>query len=155
EVQALAIDRLDAIGRAGGEQVGAEVGDLAVADQDGAFVFLVGCRIDDAGIDVGGRSGVRQCSAQNAAAHGAAGMEWRRPTISASRQAMRTATPISTCSWMTLRSRSSATSESISTPRFIGPGCMIRASGLATLSFSWSRPKKRKYSLIDGTKEPC
>ena len=68
---------------------------------------------------------------------------------------MRTATPISTCSWMTLRSRSSATSESISTPRFIGPGCMISASGLATLSFSWSRPKKRKYSLIDGTKEPC
>ena len=68
---------------------------------------------------------------------------------------MRTATPISTCSWMTERSRSSATSESISTPRFIGPGCMISASGLATLSFSWSRPKKRKYSLIEGTNEPC
>ena len=62
---------------------------------------------------------------------------------------MRTATPISTCSWMTERSRSSATSESISTPRFIGPGCMISASGLATLSFSWSSPKKRKYSLIE------
>ena len=37
---------------------------------------------------------------------------------------MRTATPISTCSRITLRAGSSATALSISTPRFIGPGCM-------------------------------
>ena len=49
---------------------------------------------------------------------------------------MRTATPISTCSRMTLRPKSSATTESISTPRFIGPGCMINASALARCSFS-------------------
>ena len=48
-----------------------------------------------------------------------------------SRQAMRTATPISTCWRIRLRSISSATSLPISTPRFIGPGCMISASGLA------------------------
>ena len=49
---------------------------------------------------------------------------------------MRTATPISTCWRMTLRSMSSATSLSISTPRFIGPGCMMSASGFAAFSFS-------------------
>ena len=57
---------------------------------------------------------------------------WR---ASACSTAMRTATPISTCSRITLRA-SSATLESISTPRFIGPGCMTRASGLARASFS-------------------
>ena len=34
----------------------------------------------------------------------------------------------------------SATGESISTPRFIGPGCMTIASGLASASFSSVRP---------------
>ena len=53
-----------------------------------------------------------------------------------SRQAMRTATPISTWWRIRLRSMSSATSLPISTPRFIGPGCMISASGLANLSLS-------------------
>src|SRR5690242_20950687 len=52
------------------------------------------------------------------------------------------------CSWMTERSRSSATSESISTPRFIGPGCMISASGLATLSFSLSRRSEEHTSEL-------
>ena len=56
--------------------------------------------------------------------------------------AMRTATPISTCSWMTLTLMSSASVPSISTPRFIGPGCMTMASGLAAASFSASRPKR-------------
>ena len=44
---------------------------------------------------------------------------------------MRTATPISTWSWIRLTARSSATSESISTPRFIGPGCITRTPGAA------------------------
>ena len=41
--------------------------------------------------------------------------------------------------------------ESISTPRFIGPGCMTMASGLAWASLSASRPKKWKYSRWHGT----
>src|SRR6056297_1383843 len=55
----------------------------------------------------------------------------RRLRAKRSIAAMRTATPISTCSWITLRLMSSAISPSISTPRFIGPGCMTMASGLA------------------------
>ena len=50
--------------------------------------------------------------------------------------------------------RSSATSESISTPRFIGPGCMTLAPGLAQANFSRSRPQKRKYSRVEGTSAP-
>ena len=53
---------------------------------------------------------------------------------------MRTATPISTCSRMSDWAPS-ATAVSISTPRFIGPGCMTSAPGFAQASFSWSRPK--------------
>ncbi len=40
---------------------------------------------------------------------------------------MRTATPFVTCSVMT-DAGPSATSAAISTPRFIGPGCMTSAS---------------------------
>ena len=52
---------------------------------------------------------------------------WR---ASACSTAMRTATPISTCSRMTLRGPS-AVCASISTPRFMGPGCITIASSLA------------------------
>jgi cytochrome c biogenesis protein CcmG/thiol:disulfide interchange protein DsbE len=48
--------------------------------------------------------------------------------------AMRTAMPKVTCGKMTLCAPS-ATRESISTPRLIGPGCMTMASGLASASF--------------------
>src|SRR6185369_4822411 len=48
--------------------------------------------------------------------------------------AMRTAMPKVTCGRMTLW-RPSATEESISTPRLIGPGCMTMASGLASANF--------------------
>ncbi len=44
EVEAAAVDRLDAVGRARGEEVGAVIGDLAVADQDGAGILGVGRR---------------------------------------------------------------------------------------------------------------
>src|SRR3546814_13094086 len=44
--------------------------------------------------------------------------------VNMSRHAMRTATPISTCSVIVERAGSSAMLLSISTPRFIGPGCM-------------------------------
>ncbi len=53
-----------------------------------------------------------------------------RLRASASSTAMRTATPISTCSRIS-DCAPSATMESISTPRFIGPGCITSASGLA------------------------
>src|SRR5690606_29204443 len=59
--------------------------------------------------------------------------------VSTSRQAMRIATPISTCSVM-IDPGMSATLLSISTPRFIGPGCMTIASGAARASRSGVRP---------------
>src|SRR5690606_17722198 len=48
----------------------------------------------------------------------------RARRVSTSRQAMRMATPISTWSVMIERPGMSATVLSISTPRFIGPGCI-------------------------------
>ena len=53
--------------------------------------------------------------------------------------AMRTAIPKVTCGSITL-CRPSATGESISTPRFIGPGCMTMASGFARASFAAVSP---------------
>ncbi len=53
------------------------------------------------------------------------------PRASTSSTAIRQATPISTCSPITLRVGWSATALSISTPRFIGPGCITIESGLA------------------------
>jgi hypothetical protein len=47
------------------------------------------------------------------------------PPSSRNSSAILTAMPFVTCSSITERGRS-ATSESISTPRFIGPGCMMR-----------------------------
>jgi ATP-binding cassette subfamily F protein uup len=54
--------------------------------------------------------------------------------------AMRTAMPKVTCGRITACAPS-ATAESISTPRFIGPGCSTMASGLASASFSGVRPQ--------------
>ena len=53
--------------------------------------------------------------------------------------AIRTAMPNVTCGRMTLRAPS-ATAESISTPRFIGPGCITIASRFASASFSAVSP---------------
>ena len=61
------------------------------------------------------------------------------PAISRYSSAMRTATPLVTCS-STQDCGPSATSGVISMPRFIGPGCRTSASGLARFSrsaFSW------------------
>src|SRR5690606_39590482 len=100
-----------------------DVGDGAVFDEDGAPGIGAGGRIDDAGV-----------FDEQGAGHGSF-LAGRR----ASSTAMRTATPISTWSVMT-EAGPSAMAGSISTPRFIGPGCMTMASGLAWLSFSASRP---------------
>jgi hypothetical protein len=53
--------------------------------------------------------------------------------------AMRTAMPKVTCDRMTACGPS-ATAESISTPRFIGPGCITMASGFASARISGERP---------------
>jgi hypothetical protein len=53
--------------------------------------------------------------------------------------AMRTAIPKVTCGRITACGPS-ATSESISTPRFIGPGCITMASGLASASIAGVSP---------------
>jgi hypothetical protein len=62
---------------------------------------------------------------------------------------MRTATPFSTWSRMTERSPS-ATSGAISSPRFMGPGCITMTSRLARLSSSRVRPNCREYSRSVG-----
>ena len=50
----------------------------------------------------------------------------------------------------------SATSLAISTPRFIGPGCMMMTSSAAPASRALVRPKSSKYSLIEGIAiRPC
>ena len=107
--------------------VGAGSNDLAALDDDGAGLVETARRVDDAGVAEDRR---RSCAAP---------LGLRRGSSSASITAMRTATPISTCSWMTLCGPS-AISEAISTPRFIGPGCMTSASSLAAFSFSASSP---------------
>ena len=53
--------------------------------------------------------------------------------------AMRMAMPNVTCGRITLAAPS-ATCESISTPRFIGPGCITIASGFANASFAAVSP---------------
>src|SRR6185312_11023511 len=110
------------------QRAGAGCRDLFSLDNDRAALVETARRVDDAGVveDDGG--------------HAARPSALRRGSSSASITAMRTATPISTCSWMTLCGPS-AISEAISTPRFIGPGCMTRASGFAAFSFSASSPK--------------
>src|SRR5215204_2592687 len=68
--------------------------------------------------------------------------------------AMRTLTPLLTCSTMTARSES-ATSAVISSPRFMGPGCMtIACSGNRPMR-STSSPYRRVYSRALGKKAAC
>ena len=64
---------------------------------------------------------------------------------------MRTATPLVTWGRITLCGPS-ATSLSISTPRFIGPGCRMSRSRGARSSRSRVTPKTRLYSRSDGMK---
>ncbi len=62
---------------------------------------------------------------------------------------MRTARPLVTWSRMTLWAPS-ASSLSISTPRLIGPGCMIRQSGFSRFPRSFVSPNSRMYSPRPG-----
>ena len=129
EQVAAAIDNLGIACDASGD-MRPEIDDEAVPDQQASLTIQPRGRVEQARIDQG---------------DGARALLWRiglhrrhsfgRWRASACSTAMRTATPISTCSRMTLRA-SSATLELISTPRFIGPGCMMSASGLARASLS-------------------
>ena len=44
---------------------------------------------------------------------------------------------------------------SISTPRFIGPGCIIKACGATLFSLSLFNPNRLKYSRCDGVSVPA
>ncbi len=128
---ALAVDDIGAL-RGVAAQMPTEVGDHAALYQQAARLVLAGRGVDQAHVEegrrllVGGRTGLTHAGPTQWLG------SWR---AIASSTAMRTATPISTWSRITLREWS-AMVEAISTPRFIGPGCMISASGLARASFS-------------------
>ena len=62
---------------------------------------------------------------------------------------MRTAIPLVTCSRITLRSPS-ASSLSISTPRLMGPGCMMMACGLSQEARVLLSPNMLVYSPREG-----
>src|SRR5205814_1651877 len=129
-------------------QVRTQIRNLAIEHQEAARLVAVGGGIDQARVDENGAAGVLRPVGGFPRCGGVHRLG--RFRASASSTAMRTATPISTWSRMTLRERS-ATVEAISTPRFMGPGCITTASGFARASFSWSRPKKWKYSRVEGT----
>ncbi len=131
---AVAILDLGIVRRVGARHLRTGRDDDAILHQDSAGLVAVAGGVDQPRIDEGERPVLflRRPGGQGRRRH-----EFPvRLRVSASRHAMRTATPISTCSRMTERLMSSATSESISTPRFIGPGCMIKASGLARASLA-------------------
>jgi len=91
------------------------------------------------GIDCAARCG-RWRAAQTANRRG-------RATVSST--AMRTATPLRTWARIT-DCGPSATSEEISMPRFMGPGCMTIASALASFKRGAVSPKRAKYSAPSG-----
>lgn len=66
---------------------------------------------------------------------------------------MRTATPLPTCSTMTERGESAASAE-ISSPRFIGPGCITIACGARVARRRGSSPYLRVYSSGLGKNAP-
>src|SRR6185295_20323435 len=102
----------------------AKIGDQPAPDEKAARLVLARGRIDQARVEEDRPLFAARAVLAHHRAHQWLG-SWR---AIASSTAMRTATPISTWSRMTLREWS-AMVEAISTPRFMGPGCMISASG--------------------------
>ena len=62
---------------------------------------------------------------------------------------MRTETPFATCSSTVERGESAASAE-ISSPRFIGPGCITMLSAPRAASRRASSPQRREYSRSVG-----
>ena len=122
---AAAVDDLGAFRHAGRADAALGLADHAVGDQEIAGEIEVARRIDDPRVGEQDRAELAAVKQHCLIAHA-----FGRFRDSASSTAMRTATPISTCSRIS-DCAPSATIESISTPRFIGPGCMTSASGLA------------------------
>ena len=92
-----AINRADAIRHAVCEQGRVDIQYLVAINQHATCCIQPAGRIDHAGVDVGSAVGCRR-------GHEPLPLVLRdRLRVTMSRQAMRTATPISTCSWMTLR----------------------------------------------------
>src|SRR5262249_38931144 len=81
--------------------------------------------------------------------HPASADEHRAAHAHLSRMAIRTATPLATCSRMTLAGPS-ATSGASSTPRFTGPGCITTVPGLRRRARARVRPKAWAYSREEG-----
>src|ERR1019366_3677019 len=71
------------------------------------------------------------------------------PPRSRHRTAIRTLTPLATCS-TTVDRGEPATSAAISTPRFIGPGCITMACSASCAIRATSRPYRRLYSRTLG-----
>src|SRR5262245_9268410 len=117
---AATVDDVGAFGHAGCADAFLGLAYHAFGDQQIADNIEIARRIDDPGIGEQDRAAIGQY-------HRHAFGRFRE---SASSTAIRTATPISTCSRISDWAPS-ATMESISTPRFIGPGCMTRAPGFA------------------------
>src|SRR5439155_22655508 len=97
-------------------------------------------------VDAGGRVEDPPALEHEARTHAASPFA---PPSSRNSSAILTAMPFVTCSSITERGRS-ATSESISTPRFIGPGCMIRPPSGMRATRSRVMPNKRAYSRTLG-----
>src|SRR2546423_5955111 len=76
-----------------------------------------------------------------------------RPPASRYSNAIRIATPFATWSVIT-ECRPAATSGAISTPSFMGPGCMTSTSGDASASRAAVRPNRAAYSRNDGSSAP-
>src|SRR5206468_6709328 len=109
---------------------GGSVRDQAVLDQHVRRLVAAGCRVDDA------RALQQQLHA--------ASPDPAPPSMRYSSD-IRTAMPFVTCSVITDCGRS-ATSDAISTPRFIGPGCMIIACSGSAATRSRDSPNSREYS---------
>src|SRR5439155_22411547 len=120
-----------------GPERSAERGDLAVLHEHVARAVEV-----PAGVDHPAALEEQRPHHSGAAAQLAASPSSGRPPANRYRTAMRTATPFVTCARMTLCDPS-ATRESISTPRFMGPGCMMVSSRGARSSRSTVTPKTR------------
>src|SRR6185312_13513919 len=89
---------------------------------------------------VGHRCVVQRCVVQRCASD---------PPSSRYRTAIRTLTPLPTCSTIVERTES-ATSAPISMPRFIGPGCMTMACSGSSAIRPESSPYRRLYSRMVG-----
>src|SRR4029078_11571911 len=133
---AAAVDQIGAARHAGSADAFLGLTDDAFRDQQVAHDVEIARWIDDPGVGEQDRKARRQHDIMRSAnlVRAPSCMAFGKFRGAASRTAMRTATPISTCSRIN-DCAPSATIESISTPRFIGPGGMTMSRGFAYARF--------------------